>query len=142
MEKKYNHEVQDEATNISLDLTVKKSALAFKKEDLLQLATNLLRADQLTTLEVEKDKSKVKISPSSEAKNVFSAQVLIVLKEKLSKEKIADEVLGKSYSSAQIYLSGLKSVRSVQIRSIPGFFGLFSHLPIKSQNLFVNFLIE
>jgi len=141
--KKFDHEVQEEVNDFVLKLTIENRVLVFKKDDLLELGLNILSSEEIDQMEVDRDRSQFEVSPTAEGIPLeFDVQAKIVFKPKIDSEKIIDNLKGNSIVTAQKYLSGLKSVKTIKIKTLPGIFAVFSRLPFRKENIIVSFKIE
>lgn len=132
----FDREVQEEASGFSLKLTVENEALAYRRDDLMELLASLLTSDQLSSLEIEKEKTEISVSPVvGEDDLVFNAKAKIALKEKINTQDLALKIKGKTRWAANTVLSKIKSVKLVQIEIVPGFFAFLGRLPFKVENI-------
>jgi len=146
--KKFDHEIQEESSSLSLDLTLKESVLSFKKANLMDLALveTAAEAASKTDKEVEKEKSEVSFSfvekRPQEKRILLKAKAKIILKQIPESFKIVRMIRGKSVTAAQKIISDFEGVEKIEIKIYPGIFGIFSRLPFRERNIFVNFLVD
>lgn len=141
--KKFDHEVQEEVSDLNLNLTIENRVLVFKKEDLLQLTLNILGSEMINQFEVDKDRSQFEVlSAAKDNPLEFSVKAKIAFKPKIDSDKIVNDLKGKSMATAQKYLSGLSSVKTIKIKTFPGIFAVFSRLPFKKENIIFSFKTE
>jgi hypothetical protein len=132
----FDREVQEEVSGFSLKLTVENEALAYQRDDLMELLASLLTSDQLSSLEIEKEKTEIFLSPVvGEGDLVFNAKAKIALKEKINSQDLASKIKGETRWTANTILSKIKSVKLVQIEIVPGFFAFLGRLPFKAENI-------
>lgn len=141
--KKFDHEIQEESSSLTLDLTLKEVVLSFKRVDLMDLA--LVEVDQdtgrKTNWEIEKEKSEISFSvverKPPERKVLMKAKAKIVLKQSPESGKIVRMIRGKSISKAQKSVLSFEGVKQIEIKISPGIFNLFSRLPFRERNIFI-----
>jgi hypothetical protein len=141
--KKFDHEAQEEVNDLTLNLTIENRILVLKKDDLLQLALNILSSGEIDRMEIDKKRSQFKVLTPVEGDPLeFDTQIEIALRPKINSEEIIKNIKGNSFGRAQKYLSGLESVKTVKIKTLPGVFVILSWLPFKKENIILSFITE
>jgi len=141
--RKFDHEVAEEVSDLTLNLTIENQVLVFKRDDLLQLALGVLTPEEIGRLEIDKEQSQFEISPTTQSSSLgFVAKLKMVFRPKVDQAAIVEKIKGTSLASAQRYLSQLDSVKTVKIITSPGFFKVLSWLPFKKENIMVSVVTE
>lgn len=138
--KKFDHEIQEESNELSLDLTLEGEALAFRKSDLVDLVVELSTQDGMIKegMRVEKEKSEISIFKEKEApSDLVSAKVGIVLKKEADPDEVVRSVKGRTVKSAEKQILNLEGVEFIEIKIYPGVFRLFPFLPFRQENIWV-----
>jgi len=140
--KKFDHEVGDETSEASLEMSLKKSVLSFKKSDLINLVQAKIASELSKQPGREMEKEQTQISSISvsrkEGENILIvADAKVVLKKSYNIPEITKAIKGKSVSSAKKIISNLEGIRKIEIKVTPGFLGIFSRLPFKQENISV-----
>jgi len=132
----FNHNIGDEADNISLSLRLKISALAFSRDDIDVLANEVLgdRIPEGFILGEEKELD-FKFLRQEEGRAIFDFGVKASLYPQIDKEEIKKEILGKRSQSVQQYLASLPNVDSFEIRMIPKLPEYLLTLPHRQGNI-------
>lgn len=132
--KEYDHEPQDEVDSLTLDLKTQNSTLTYKNEDLNELLFTILASEKLAGMEVDKGRTEITVS-STKTEFVFTAEARVFLKQVIDPREIINQIKGKSLSSTEKTLLGIKTVRSTRIQIFPSFFQYFSRMPFNPKNL-------
>lgn len=136
---KFDHEVGDETTLLSLNLELEGKAAVLKTSDLLDLAEKSLLPESISGMELEKDKSEITVAPvSEEEKSKFLARVKLVLKPKIDQANLIEKIRGKSIVFAQNLLLEQNSIKFIEIKISPGFFRSVSFMPFNKKKIFLN----
>ena len=139
--KKFDHEIQDESSSVSLELDIEASIAIFKKDDLLNMAIEILNPEIATSagMEVEKEKSTVFVTGvvknSSGENEILNGEAKIVLRQVIASEEVIKKVSGASFESAKKIILDFEGVKSIEIKIMPGMFTILSRLPLKSGSI-------
>lgn len=135
--KKFSNDVDTEAKDLKLSLTLKLTALTFKGEDL----TNLAKKEDANTpagYTLDRDRSQIKIEQASADKNgdiAASAIISSYFLPEMDLEKIKSDIAGKSYTVIAKSLSAISTIGGVEIireNSLPF---LNESLPLNRKNI-------
>ena len=139
----FDHNIGDEADNISLSLKLKISALAFSRGDIDVLANEVLgdRIPEGFVLGEEKELN-FEFLRQEESKAIFDFGVKASLYPQIDKEEIKKKILGKRSQPAQEYLSSLSSVDNFEIRISPKLPKCLLTLPHRQGNIKISMKIK
>jgi len=139
---KFNHEIQDESPDLTLDLKGEGESLLIIKDDLDNLALSLLSSEIPEDYQVEKGKSEFSFLTFDKKESKLKVKAKITLKMKVNIEEIIKKIKGKSTFEGKQIISELGFVRFVQINVKPGLFGFLSRLPFKEGNIILTIETE
>jgi len=141
--KEFNHDVDDEADKLSLDLSLQLTALSFAKEDLDSLLFHVL-SDQVpdnfelrpTDLETE-----IKDVEASDEEAEFEVQVKAELLPRYDIDELTESLVGKYPQVAEETLSSLPNFARAVIEISPKLPGKLGTLPRLKENIEIEFKI-
>lgn len=134
--KVFDREIQEEASSFSLKLSVASEAFSYRQDDLKELLASLLTSTELSDQEIEKERTEISVSPvTGENGLVFNAKAKIALRQKTDTAELAKQISGKTRSAAETRLLQIKSVKTVSVEMIPGFFSFLGRLPFDSKKI-------
>ena len=141
--KSFNHDVDDEADKLSLDLSLELTALSFAKEDLDSLLFHVL-SDQIpdnfklrpTDLETE-----IKDVEASDKEAEFEVQVKAELLPRYDIDELTESLVGKYPQLAEKTLSSLPNFTRAVIEISPKLPGKLGTLPRLKENIEVEIKI-
>lgn len=145
--KNFDHELQDEATSLNLDLTIKATVLTIKKQDLLSLAANLMSSEieQKPGQVIDTEQSEVyllKTVESGKKPLLLRGGAKIVLKPGLDSAELISKIRGKSFNFVQKTVLTFSGVKQSRIQISPGLFMFLSRLPFRGENISVKVVTE
>ena len=135
--KKFSNDIDTEAKDFKLSLTLKLTALTFKGEDLTSLAKKG-DANAPAGYTLDRDRSQIKIEQASTDKNgdiAASAIISSYFLPEMNLEKIKSDIAGKSYTAMAKSLSAISTIGGVEIireNSLPFF---RQSLPLNQKNI-------
>lgn len=135
--KKFNHDIDDEADKLSLDLSLKTSALSFAKEDLDTLLFHVL-ADQIPEnfeLRPTDLSTEIKDIKIEDQKAEFEVLVKAELLPRYDMDKLVEDLVGKYPEIANETLSSLPNFAKATIEITPKLPGKLGTLPRLKQNI-------
>lgn len=146
VEKLFDHELQEEASSLSLKLKIRQGVLIFKKNDFLDLISQIIQSEIKGGRKIDHEKTKVTIASVGEKDDQdnysVTAKTSIFLKREIKEKEIAEKIKGKPISKAQNILSQIDGVKGIQIKISPGIFKIFTIIPYKKENIFFEILAE
>lgn len=137
-QKKFDKEVDEEANEINLDLTMHFTGLGYKENDLLFLLEKSLAPSIPSGFEFKKDEVKlevVEIQKKKDGNLVLKINFTSILMPQIDTNLIKKELLGKSFSEADKYLRSLGNLAGFEVkfgRQLPFFKNIF---PRTGQNI-------
>jgi len=146
--RKFDHEVQDEASDLNLDLVIRAEVVVFKKKELLNLALTSLAPDlkEKPNLQIESEKSSLTIlvkEPKEDSdETTLEVETKIILMQNLDTHGVRKMVKGRLVSSVYQLIAQLEGVRSYEIKISPGIFRFFPIMPFLEKNITVNAEVE
>lgn len=146
--RKFDHEVQDEASELNLDLTVKAEVVVFDKKDLLDLALISLASDlkEKPNLQIESEESSITIlakdGENESGKTTLEVEAKIVLRQNLDTQEVKKMIKGRLISSVYKKIERLEGIQSYEIKISPGIFKFFPMMPFLEKNIIVSAGVE
>jgi len=139
----FDHNIDDEADNVSLTLKFKINALAFSRDDIDVLANEVLgdRIPEGFILGEEKELN-FEFLRQEESKAIFDFGVKGSLYPQVDKEEIKKKILGKRSQAVQQYLSSLSVVDDFEIRISPKLPKCLLTIPHRQGNIKINMKIK
>lgn len=138
--KNFNKNINDQASEFSLNLTIRYKGTAFEDKDLRGIVSKLVTTDvpagfqfDLSDTETQADVSKLE----KDGRLIFVARFKAKLLPKIDTEKIKDQIKGKSTDEAAQTLKGLENVLGSEIRLTPALPKILQRLPILNKNITV-----
>lgn len=139
--KSYNKNVNDQASELSLNLTARYKGTAFDEKDLKMIVSTLVTTDvpgdfelDLAQTETQADVSKLE----KDGRLIFLARFKAKLLPKLDTDKIKKDIKGKTATSANELLKGYKGVLGSAITISPSLPNFLQLLPILEKNINVS----
>ena len=138
VKKSYNKNINDQATEFSLNLTVNYKGTSFDDKDLRLIVSKLITTQvpegfqlNLEDTETQADVSKVE----KDGKLIFLAKFKAKLLPKIDIEKVRNEIKGKSISAAVNIIKGMDNVLGSEIKISPSLPTILQRLPILGKNI-------
>lgn len=136
--KSYSKNINDQASEFSLNLTIRYKGTAFDDKDLRGIVSKLVNTQvpdgynlDLSDTETQADVSKLE----KDGKLIFLARFKAKLLPKLDTEKIKEEIKGKQIDNAIETLKNLENVLGAEIKVTPTLPKLLQRLPILTKNI-------
>ncbi len=118
-QKKFDKEVDEEANEINLDLTMHFTALGYKENDLLTLLEKSFAPSIPSGFEFKKDEVKLEVLEIQKKKDgnlVLKINFTSILLPQIDTNLIKKELLGKSLSEADKYLRSLGNLAGFEVK--------------------------
>lgn len=138
--KSFNKNVNDQAQNFTLNLSVNYKGTAFSDTDLKTMVAKLVETNvpdgfvlNLSDSETQADVSHV----DKDGKVVFTARFRAKLMPKIDIDKIRRQLMGKSISQAADILRSYENVLGSEIKITPSLPGPLQRLPLLDKNITV-----
>lgn len=138
VKKSYNKNINDQASEFSLNMTVKYKGTAFDDSDLKTIVSKLVITQvpdnfelNLSETETQADVSKLE----KDGKLIFLARFKAKLMPKIDTEKIKDQIKFKTPLEATDILKGMDNVLGSEIEMTPNLPTAFERLPILAKNI-------
>jgi len=134
--KSFDKDVGEEATSVNLDATVSFTSATYSKKDLEKFILDLL-SKQDPNLSPSKETLSYTIDDVSEDNGDISAKLQMkgFLVPKIEKEKVAQNIAGKSFDEAESILIQLPQVKNTEVKLSPNIPLLPSLLPRLANNI-------
>jgi len=134
LDRTYDKKLGDEATNLKLSLSLKVSVLVIDKEDLIDLARNILQNKVAGDYALRDDQIKVKFNflENDGKDHKLDAKFIANLLPKVDVDKIRKEISGKYPEIAKSYLSNIEGFEKIEVvskSSLPGRLGTLPRVP-------------
>lgn len=133
----FNHEINDEASELSLELKATYSVSYFRQEDLEDLIKQATFSLVPEGFNSEPYKQDQEFSLHDLAKKQYLAQVVLQFFPNIPIDQIPTKLKGKFVSQSKKILSETKNVSGYEIKVTPQIFSIFPLLPLKSKNIVV-----
>ncbi len=131
---RFNHEVGDEAENITLQQNINYFSLYFNEGDILQLAENKL-SNLPDGYQTEAFKQETNFSLKDNNKNLYTAKVIKYYYPILPKDEILNNLTMKTFSQIKEYLKSVSKVEGYEIIITPSFFSKLKIFPLNKNNI-------
>ena len=138
--KSYNKNINDQASEFSLNLTIRYKGTAFDDKDLRGIVSKLVTTQvpdgynlDLSDTETQADVSKLE----KDGKLIFLARFKAKLLPKLDMEKIKNQIKGKQTDNAIETIKTLENVLGAEIKVTPTLPKVLQRLPILTKNITV-----
>ncbi len=138
VKKTFSKNINDQASEFSLNLTTKYKGTAFEDKDLKLIVSKLVTTDvpndfelNLEDTETQADVSKVE----KDGKLIFLARFKAKLLPKIDEAKVKSQIQGKGVTEAENILKGMENVLGSEIKITPALPKFLQRLPILSQNI-------
>lgn len=122
VDKVFNNEVGEEATEVNLRLKRKFIALTYSESEMRNLIEEVIKDRVPTDLEFRKEESKMEFKlkeTTKEGISVFKVRLLASLVPRLDLEKIKKDLRGKYPGLGKAYLENLPNVAGAEIKITP-----------------------
>lgn len=138
IKKSFNKNINDQATEFSLNLTTKYKGTAFEEKDLKLIVSKLVNTQvpegfqlNLEDTETQADVSKLE----KDGKLIFLARFKAKLLPKIDTEKVIKQIKGKSLNDAIETIKRMENVLGSEIIISPSLPPLLQRLPLLSKNI-------
>ncbi|MCL4365849.1 baseplate J/gp47 family protein [Patescibacteria group bacterium] len=138
--KKYSKNINDQANEFSLNMTVKYRGTAYNDADLKTIVSKLVTTQvpdgfelNLSETETQADVAKLE----KDGKVVFLAKFKTKLIPKIDTEKIKNQIKFKTSSEVADILKGMENVLGSEIKMTPNLPKILERMPILSKNITV-----
>ncbi len=138
--KKFDKSIDDEATELSLDLAMHFTALAYKENDLIALLEKSIAGSAPSGFDFKKDEVKMEITEMTKKKDgtiLMKANFQVVFLPRLNIDEIKKNLTGKSLTDADKYLRGLGNVAGYGVKFIRNLPFADKTLPHVSRNIII-----
>ncbi len=136
--KSYSKNINDQASEFSLNLTIHYKGTAFDDKDLKQIVGKLVTTQvpagyelNLEGTETQADVSKLE----KDGKLIFLAKFRAKLLPKIDTEQIKNKIKGKSVKETENILKGMDNVLGSEIKFSPSLPPILQRLPLLSKNI-------
>lgn len=136
--KSYSKNINDQATEFSLNLTIKYKGTAYSDEDLKTIVSKLVETNVPADFELNLAQTETQADVSSLQKDgrlIFLARFKAKLMPKLDIPKIKDQIRGRSTKEAVSIIQNLENVLESEIVITPKFPSQIERLPILDRNI-------
>ena len=138
VKKSYSKNVNDQASEFSLNLTIRYIGTAFEDKDLKRIVSKLVTTEvpvgfklNLEDTETQADVSKLE----KDGKLIFLTRFKAKLLPKLDTDKIKNQIRFKSPSEVSNILKSMENILSSEIKITPNLPSLLQRLPILERNI-------
>lgn len=138
IKKSYNKNINDQASEFSLNLTIDYKGVAFEDKDLKQIVGKLVTTQipegfelNLEDTETQADVSKLQ----KDGKLIFLARFKAKLLPKLDTNKIKEKLKGKTPSEVEKILKQMDNILGSEIKFSPSLPSILQRLPLLSRNI-------
>lgn len=138
VKKTFNKNINDQASEFSLNLTAKYKGTAFEDKDLKLIVSKLVTTDvpsgfklNLEDTETQADVSKLE----KDGKLIFLARFKAKLMPEIDIEKVKNQLKGKTATQAEEIIKGMENVLGSEIKMSPSLPKLLQIIPILGNNI-------
>lgn len=138
IKKSFNKNINDQASEFSLNLTVKYKGTAFEDKDLKLIVSKLVTTQvpegfqlNLEDTETQADVSKLE----KDGKLIFLARFKAKLLPKIDTDKVKNQIKGKSVAKAVNIMKAMENILGSEIKISPALPPILQRLPMLSKNI-------
>lgn len=138
LKKSFSKNINDQASEFSLNLTAKYKGTAFEDKDLKLIVSKLVTTDvpegfelNLADTETQADVSKVE----KDGKLIFLARFKAKLLPRIDEEKVRNQIKGKGVMEAENILKEMENVLGSEIKITPTLPKILQRIPILGKNI-------
>lgn len=138
IKKSFNKNINDQAAEVSLDLTVKYKGTAFEDKDLKLIVSKLVTTQvpagfqlNLEDTETQADVSKLE----KDGKLIFLARFKAKLMPKIDTGKVKKQIKGKSVTEAVNIMKAMENILGSEVKISPALPPILQRLPMLSRNI-------
>lgn len=138
VKKSYSKNINDQASEFSLNLTIHYKGTAFEDKDLKQIVGKLVTTQvpdgfalNLEGTETQADVSKLE----KDGKLIFLAKFRAKLMPKIQKDEVVNKIKGKSVKEAEAALKSMENVLGSEIKLSPSLPPVLARLPVFGKNI-------
>lgn len=138
VKKRYNKNINDQASEFSLNLTIHYRGTAFEDKDLKQIVGKLVTTQvpegfelKIEDTETQSDVSKLE----KDGKLIFLARFKAKLLPKIDADKIRKQIKGKSVKEVENILKGMDNILGSEIKFYPSLPSILRRLPLLGKNI-------
>lgn len=138
VKKSFNKNINDQATDFSLNLEAKYKGTAYDDKDLKLIVSKLIDTQVPAGFELNLDDTETQADVSKlekDGKLIFLARFRAKLLPKLDTEKIKNQIKGKSTNEATAILKEMDNVLGSEIKVSPALPPILQRLPLLSRNI-------
>ncbi len=143
--KTYNHQLGDEAGDVTLNLSLSVTTTLYSTEDMKNLLIQVLTAAAPDGYEVTQDGMETSADVSSVGSNGdvnFLGHIQANLVPKFDKDELARNLAGKKPAAAETYLKAIPSVVSYQVTIWPNLPDFFKAFPRDTKRIHINVKVQ
>lgn len=136
--KSYNKNLNDQATEFSLNLTIKYKGTAFEDKDLKSIVSKLVttQVPEGFQLNLEDTETQAEVSKlEKDGKLIFLAKFKAKLLPKIDTDKIKNQIKGKSLSEAANAIKSMDNILGSEIKISPKLPPVLQRLPVLGKNI-------
>lgn len=118
-QKKFDQEVEAEATQLGLDVAMHFTALGYREDDLLTLLQKIIGGSIPSGFEFKKEETQMEVLNFEKKKDgnfLFKVNFTASLLPKVNQEEIKKNLTGKSLKEAENYLHGLGNLVGYEVK--------------------------
>lgn len=135
---KFNHEVGDEAQELSLEEKAEFSIDFFKKEDVEAVVNKEIESSVPEGYKKEAFDQNQEIAGKDKSKGIYQIKIKYRFYPEVDVAKISSQIKGSLLPKTKKVLTGLRFVAGYEISVSPKIFSLLPMMPLKSKNITVD----
>lgn len=138
VKKSFTKNVNDQASEFSLNLTVRYKGTAFEDKDLKMIVSKLVITQVPSGFDLNLDDTETQADVSNVEKGgklIFLARFKAKLLPKIDADKVKNQIKGKSVSQAADSLKSIENVLGSEIKITPSLPGILNRIPILTKNI-------
>jgi hypothetical protein len=131
--------VNEEATTLNLSISVKATALSFKKDDVDELAQFLVEEENQVDIEVEEFEYSSEVLGTEGNQIFINLEITGVVTPSVNQDDVKTNLIGKSRAGAEEYLGAQEEIEDFEIELRPSWLPSFlKHFPSSTSRIEVN----
>ncbi|TSC87604.1 MAG: Uncharacterized protein G01um10147_582 [Microgenomates group bacterium Gr01-1014_7] len=138
VKKSYSKNINDQASEFSLNLTIHYKGTAFEDKDLKLIVGKLVTTQVPEGFELNLEGTETQANVSKlekDGKLIFLAKFKAKLMPKINKDELVNKIKGKSAKEADKILKGMDNVLGLDIKLTPSLPSILQRLPVFGKNI-------
>ena len=142
VKKKFSHDIEDEASELMLDLTMSFTAVSYNEEDLTSLLEKMAEESAPSNYKFDKEEVEMEVTSieKKEGKILFNAHFKVNLIPEIEEEELKEKLAGKNSKEVNQHLRTMTNISGFEIEFDSRLPFMGKTLPFNSQKIFIEIL--